>query len=466
MPGNSSAGTLFGPFEPSAIDTDGRSDDTIICPWIVRMSAVQRCSGVARPPQRRASLEQNGVNGVILVVAPGARRCEMTGSESLKLALGGFLAMAAALGIGRFVYTPILPLMIGALGWSKVDAGLVASANFLGYLLGAVVAGWPVFSSNPRRWLLIALVVSAATTAGMATSSDLPLLGALRFAGGIASAFVIICGSTLVLEQLSAAGRGQFAAVHFAGVGAGIIISAAIVAVLVTTGARWQLLWATSGLIAALAAVLATVLIRPAISTRPIEPSVQVAASRPGIVSMTIAYGLFGFGYVITTTFLVTIVRETPDIRPLEPWIWMLFGFAAVPSVPLWQTVGLRIGFLRAYAVACLIEAMGVAASVEWVSIPGVCIAAVLVGGTFMGLTALGLMSGRSLSGSQPQRVIGLLTASFGAGQMIGPTIAGFLSEPTGNMRTASLIAAAALVLAAGLAFNASIPSPSAPRAD
>ena len=168
---------------------------------------------------------------------------------------------------------------------------------------------------------------------------------------------------------------------------------------------------------------------------------------------MVIAYGLFGFGYVITATFLVAIVRQTPEIRPLEPWIWMLFGFAAVPSVPMWQRLGLRMGLTKAFAVACLIEAAGVAASVEWVGVAGVCLAAVLLGGTFMGLTALGLMSGRALSGGRPQRIIGMMSASFAAGQMIGPGVAGVLSERTGDFRAASLVAAAALLCAAVLAF-------------
>jgi hypothetical protein len=124
---------------------------------------------------------------------------------------------------------------------------------------------------------------------------------------------------------------------------------------------------------------------------------------------MIAAYGLFGFGYVITATFLVAIVRQSPAIRPLEPWIWMLFGLAAVPSVPLWHSLGDRIGLARAYAVACIVEAIGVAASVEWVTVFGICVSAVLLGGTFTGQTALGLMSERpcaggpsSASGDQP----------------------------------------------------------------
>ena len=381
----------------------------------------------------------------------------MTSNESKKLAFGGLLAMAAALGIGRFVYTPILPLMLEALGWSKVDAGLVASANFLGYLVGALIAGRKMFSVNPRQWLLIALMLSAATTVAMAMPAPMYVLSGLRFIGGLASAFVIICASALVLEQLSAAGRGHLAAVHFAGVGTGVIVSAAVVTALVASGAGWRSLWMTTGLIAFVAALLVARLVRPVVTKQNLEQSVQDSAAKPGLAGMIVAYGLFGFGYVITATFLVTIVRETAEIRPLEPWIWMLFGFAAVPSVPLWQRLGQRIGFMKAFAVACVIEAIGVAASVEWVTIPGVCVSALLLGGTFMGLTARGLMSGRTLSGGQPQRVIGWMTASFGAGQMIGPTVAGILSEYSGNLRSASLAAAAALVLAAALAVATSL---------
>jgi predicted MFS family arabinose efflux permease len=373
--------------------------------------------------------------------------------DSWKIAFGGLLAMAAALGIGRFVYTPILPTMLDALGWSKADAGLVASANFLGYLAGAVIAGWPVFAASARRWLLIALAVSAATTAGMGMPPDKYAIMTMRFAGGMASAFVIVCASAVVLERLSTAGRADLAAIHFAGVGVGIVVSAAAVAASATSGIGWQWLWAISGASAAFAAFLATMLLRPA-GNGSRRVSVAADGAKPAPVRMIVAYGLFGFGYVITATFLVTIVRQSPDVRPLEPWIWMLFGLAAVPSVPLWQWLGNRIGFMHAYAVACVIEAVGVVASVGWVTVPGVCMAAVLLGGTFMGLTALGLMTGRALSGGRAQRVISLMTVSFSAGQMVGPSVAGFLAERTGSLRQASLLAAAALLLAAVLALR------------
>jgi predicted MFS family arabinose efflux permease len=178
-----------------------------------------------------------------------------------------------------------------------------------------------------------------------------------------------------------------------------------------------------------------------------------VAAGRISVplAGITVAHGLFGFGYVITATFLVTIVRDTPQVRSIEPWIWMLVGLAAIPSVPLWQWLGRRIGLFGAYAAAAAVEALAVAASVEWVSLTGICVSAVLLGGTFMGLTALGLMCARELAKGSPQRAIGLTTASFGLGQMIGPSVAGYLSEQTGSLRAASLLAVAALLIAAVL---------------
>jgi predicted MFS family arabinose efflux permease len=377
----------------------------------------------------------------------------MQPDRSVALAFGGLAAMAAAIGIGRFVYTPILPAMLASLGWSKSDAGLVASANFLGYFIGALLAGRPFAVAKPRLWLLTALAISALSTAAMAIPSDIASFVVLRFIGGAASAFVIVCASTLVLEQLSVSGRPSLSAIHFAGVGFGIMISAIAVSTMLSWDAGWRSLWIGSGSIAILAAIGAGWLI-PAVDNigAPPKPAISNGPSS-GIGTMVVAYGLFGFGYVITATFLVAIVRLTPEIRVIEPWVWTLFGVAAMPSVTVWGWLGKRIGVLNAYAAACAIEAIGVAASVEWVSIPGVCFSALLLGGTFMGITALGFMAAQILAGGNPHRAFGRMTASFSIGQMAGPLLAGFLSERFGDFRAPSLIAAAALIAATALAL-------------
>jgi predicted MFS family arabinose efflux permease len=376
----------------------------------------------------------------------------MQRDRSLALACGGLAAMAAALGIGRFVYTPILPAMLGPLSWSKADAGLVASANFLGYFLGALLAGHALVAARPRLWLLTALAISAVSTIAMAMPSDIASFAALRFIGGIASALVIVCASTLVLERLAFSGRGPLSAIHFAGVGLGILMSAIAVSATLASGAGWRSLWIVAGAISGLAAVMAAWLIPVAqhVTAPPRQKAADTHPSRLG--AMVVAYGLFGFGYVITATFLVTIVRGADDVRVLEPWVWVLFGLAAIPSVAVWTWLGQRIGIMNAYGVACIVEAVGVAASVEWVTIPGVCVSALVLGGTFMGLTALGFMAARILSAENSHQALGRMTASFSIGQMAGPTLAGFLSEQSGSFRVPSLIAAAALIAAAGLA--------------
>ena len=141
------------------------------------------------------------------------------------MALGGMLALAAAMGIGRFVYTPILPDMASALGLDAGAAGLIASANFLGYLVGALVVAVPHLPGGRRRWFLGGLAGSALSTAAMAVPSTMPAFMLLRFIGGVASACVLVLGSALVLDHLAAVQRHHRAALHFAGVGVGIAIS-------------------------------------------------------------------------------------------------------------------------------------------------------------------------------------------------------------------------------------------------
>ena len=366
-------------------------------------------------------------------------------------ALGGLLALAVGIGIGRFVYTPILPPMMAGLGLSRFAGGLIASANFAGYLAGALLAAGPWLPGSRRGWLIGGLVGSAVTTGAMGLTHSLAGFLVLRFAGGVASALVLILVSAIVLELLAAAGRAELAAVLFAGVGVGIAASALLVSALGAAGLGWAGMWLASGVLSLLGAAGAAVLIPPEPSSRPAPASAAGARSGFRLVRLVIAYGLFGFGYVITATFLVAIVRAQPTIRVLEPVIWVVFGLAAVPSVALWAAIGRRVGISRAYAIAAGVEALGVLASVAWPSLAGVFLAGILVGGTFMGLTSLGLMRGRDLARGEAHRVLALMTSAFGLGQIIGPGFAGALADRLGSFTVPSIVAAAALAVAAAL---------------
>jgi predicted MFS family arabinose efflux permease len=362
------------------------------------------------------------------------------------------LAIASAVGIGRFVYTPILPPMVETLGLSQSEAGLLASANFLGYLIGALLAALPSLARTRRPWLLRALALSAITTAAMGLTETHAVFLALRFVGGAASAFVLIFSTTIVLERLADANCDGLSALHFAGVGTGIAISAALVAALLYLGQNWRSLWLASGGLTFLALLAVAILLRAGVApkAKPSNPTTNVASA--GLRRLVVAYGLFGFGYVITATFLVAIVRASPTVRALEPVIWVVFGVAAVPSVTLWTRIASAVGISAAFAAACIVEAAGVLASVASPSAPGVFLAAILVGGTFMGLTALGLLGARTHAVGNSRPLVALMTGAFGLGQVVGPLFAGVVSDQLGSFTAPSIVAAVALGVAAVLA--------------
>ena len=375
----------------------------------------------------------------------------------LSLAIGGLLALGTSQGIGRFVHTPILPYMVADLGLRGGEAGLIASANFVGYLAGALFASLPRLPGDRRVWLLAALALSAATTGLTGLATALPWLMAIRFAGGFASAIVLVFASALVLDRINAAGRSGLTAVHFSGIGFGILASSFVVSGLVEAGAGWRDLWFAAGALSLAATIGVVRLVPPG---PPAALSRQPSVSGPGsawsvpLLRFVLAYGLLGMGYVITATFIVTIVQADPNLRPLAPFVWPITGIAIIPSTAIWNAVARRIGVYRAFAAASLLLALGVGASVLPIGWAGPILGAVLLGGTFVGMTSLGFVGARNLSGSDPRSVLGVMTAAFGVGQIVGPVFAGFAYDLTGSFAFPSLTAAAGLVLGARLTWN------------
>jgi len=367
-------------------------------------------------------------------------------STPLRLALAGAVAMACAMGIGRFVYTPILPFMVEALHLSASKAGLIASANFLGYLIGALAASVPL-PGAPCVWLIGALAASALTTAADGVFGGVPAISAMRFLGGVASAFSLVFASTLVLQGLARAGRGGLSAVHFGGVGIGIALSSLVI--LLPVG--WDAMWFVSGGATLLGAVVVAAIMPKPEAVTAQATSAQAAVQRQGgLGRLTVAYGLFGFGYVITATFIVAIVRGTPALKAFEPVAWLVVGLAGTPSVWIWMKIAGRTGMMRGYALAAFVEATGVLLSL-WSGVAGILLSAILLGDTFMALTALGLEAARRRAGGNPRRVVGLMTVAFSVGQIVGPTAAGYARDVTGSFTVATIAAAVALVVAAVL---------------
>lgn len=364
----------------------------------------------------------------------------------VSLALGGFIALVIAMGIGRFVYTPILPFMLEDLGWSEGRAGLIASANYAGYLLGALFAAMPNLRGSRRGWLLAGLITSALTTAATGMLTNMPGFYTIRFIAGFASAVVLVFASTLVLERLRSTGHRGFSALHFAGPGAGIALSAVLISGLVALDYGWRGQWIIIGVICLLASGFVIWLVPNQAEPAHSQPNGKINRA---IIALVLSYGLYGFGYVITATFLVVIVRASPQVQSLEPIIWFIVGITSAVSIIVWNWIGGKIGIIQAFSLACIVEAIGVGASVLWITPSGIILAASLLGGTFVAIAALGLVAARELTGGDPRSILGIMTAAFGLGQIIGPAYAGLLFDQTGSFLPSSLTGCAALIVSA-----------------
>lgn len=373
------------------------------------------------------------------------------------IVVGGACALVAGMGIGRFAYTPLLPFMQRDTGLTIAAAGYLASANFVGYLAGALLA-MAAARAHRGRWFGCGLVLSVATTLAMAATESTWLLGVIRAASGVASAWVLIHGSAIVLDTVARAGKPNLFSILYAGVGFGIAGTAALVEVMSRADATSATMWLVIGLAAALFALPALAVRDPATAAAAhgaIDLPSPTAAERRALAWLTAAYGSLGFGYVITATFLVVILRGRPDWKAYEMLAWMCVGLAGAPSNYVWMRIAQRIDPYRAMIAAFLLEAIGVLAAVSGSSLALVMLGALLLGGTFMAITALGLTTGRVLARGDSGRVVGRMTAAFGLGQIIGPAVAGWLAERSGSFVLPSLLAAATLTAAAAMVLRA-----------
>lgn len=372
-----------------------------------------------------------------------------------RIALAGMVTMAVGMGIGRFAFTPILPQMMAELGIDAAQAGIIASANYAGYLVGAVLAAFGWAAGHERRIALGSVAANTALLAAMAMVDDVAAFALLRFAAGMASAFLMIFSAGIVLGHGARAGKPIVQSVHFGGVGIGMALSAVLVGALGFAGQGFVQSWlamaalSACGLVFALAFLPAPV--PPAGGTSRREPPLNWS---PRLVALTAGYGIFGFGYIVTATFLIAIIRSDGGSVGFEALVWLLTGLAAAVSVAAAQPFVKRFGIATVMAAGCLVEAAGVAASVLLPLPFGPLVGGLLLGATFVVITAYGLQFARSIAPDSQRRILAFMTAAFGIGQIIGPLVAGYLADWSGNYLLASLLAALALFVSAALVLR------------
>jgi MFS family permease len=356
------------------------------------------------------------------------------------------LTLAVAIGIGRFAFTPILPMMQKDAGLSLAAAGWLASANYVGYFIGALSAIWiRVRSAAIVRGSLAAI---AFLTAGMGVIENPLAWLALRALAGIASAWALVFGSAWVLRRLSAMESFRLGGVVFGGVGLGTALAGGLCLVLLQLEWSSDRAWIAMGA----AAMLFTVTIwrgyagtvAPAAATAGVGPQRSSAHVR-----LIFSYGCFGFGYIIPATFLPAMARDVIADPSVFGWAWPIFGAAALISALAAGWVSTHLTYLTLWIAAHFILAFGVAVPVVWPGIGGIALSALCVGGTFMVATMAGMQEARRVAPDNAASLMASMTAAFAIGQILGPVLVSIVAGDPRGMDLTLIAASVVLTLGA-----------------
>lgn len=377
------------------------------------------------------------------------------------LGLAGLLSLAVAMGIGRFAFTPMLPLMLQAGQLDVTAGGWIAAANYAGYLAGALTAsrtGWPA-----TRLALVALAATVGLTAAMAVPGPAWWWAALRFLAGLFSAWAFVGTSVWCLTVLAQRRSGGWSGALYGGVGLGIALAG--LDCLAGGAAGWSVagLWLQLALLAMVLLVPAAwVLARmqPAAAHAATSAQARPRPSRPHW-DLVACYAVLGFGYILPATYLPVMARSLVSDPRVFGLAWPVFGLFASLSTLVAARVLRSASRLHVWSASHILMGLGVLLPSLWLSGWTIAASALLVGGTFMVVTLAGMQEMRARAAQDATRMVGRMTAAFAIGQIAGPVLSSALLHLAPSLGLDLGLQAAALLLfvsAAWLWRAASLP--------
>lgn len=371
-------------------------------------------------------------------------------NQRFKVLASGIFCLILTLGIARFAYTSMIPIMFEQVGLTKVLAGWLATINYMGYMLGALTATLVGNLIIKDRIYRLGLVLAVITTLMMGLSDNPYIWGLSRFMAGLSAAAGLLIGTGLMLNWLIRHNQRSEMGIHFSGVGLGI----ALVAILIgwTSHLSWSEQWV---LLAIAGAVLAIPAWRwlPAPDTSGITQTGQALKDHPPskrfIWLMMFVYFCGGFGFVISATYIVAIVESQEALRGQGEIAFLILGLAAAPACIIWDLISRKTGILNALLLAYLLHSVGIILPALDNSLLFALLSAGLYGLTFVGIVSIVLTMAGRFYPTRPAKLMGTLTMSYGVPQIIAPTIAGYLAAATGHYNGALYMASGFILLGA-----------------
>lgn len=369
--------------------------------------------------------------------------------STLKNGLEAALMLAVVMGFGRFAYTALYPYMVNEQILGIEQGSWAAAANYLGYLIGAI---WTIRIKldQAHQWALVALLGTAITLGALYLTSLGVLIISIRLLAGVFSAVGIVATSMWLLGQRQ---KLNAAPIMYAGVGLGIAASAQLVAVM---SERWlsPQIWLMLALMAlAVTALVIHGLFFEQSQDSPVSASSAATNSRLDAQALPVLYGLAGFGYIITATYLpllITLAVASADIE----FVWTAFGLSVIPSCFIWYQISRRLGTRMALVLNMLMQAIGVILPVALPYAMGYMLSALLVGGGFMGTVTLVMPIAKQLTAKTGKNLIAIATVAYSIGQILGPIVSAQLYRWTQGFEMSLVLAMIALLMGAMIAWQ------------
>ena len=374
-------------------------------------------------------------------------------TERLRVLTAGILSLILLLGIARFAYTPLLPIMRQHAGLGLVDAGWLATINYVGYLCGAIIASQISSMVLKDKLYRIGLIVAVLTTVGMGLTTNLWLWSVLRFFAGLSSAAGLLLASALIMNWLIRHDFRSELGIHFSGLGLGIAFCA-IAVELLSQYFSWDQQWYILSGIGLLILIPAWAWLPPPDTSSVTKGGGAMTDNPPSPLFLRVfmlAYFCAGIGYVVSATFIVAIVDALPGLEGKGAWTFMVLGLAAAPACIFWDLVARRTGDINALILAASLQVVGILLPLFDHSLTAALVGAALFGGTFIGLVSLVLsMAGRYYP-TRPAKMMGKMTISYGSAQIVGPMLVGWIAVGSGGYEEGLYLAAGAMIVAVGL---------------
>ena len=377
-------------------------------------------------------------------------------AQRLKILCAGIASLILMVGIARFAYTPMLPLMQHQAGLGIAQGGWLAAFNYVGYFCGALIAANIVDLVKKDRLYRLGLVVALITTVGLGLTQNFWAWSVLRFFAGLSSAAGLLLGSGLVMHWLLRHQLRSELGIHFIGMGAGIFLTALFVH-LAAGQISWQQHWFWLTAIGLLLAFPAWFwLPRPNTSGYNVsgDKMIDHPPSAQFIQTFMLAYFCAGVGYAVVITFIVAHVNQIAGQQDYGAITFMIIGLAAAPACIIWDLIARQLGNLNALLLAFILQLAGMLIPILSPGLIWTFIGAALFGGTFIGLVSLVLtMAGRYFP-NRPAKMMGKMTLSYGVAQIAAPAAAGVLAQWSGSYTLSIIIACGTMFVGCCLIYR------------